>query len=81
MSNSNNNSRRKFLSLALTGSAALAAGKVVAKEPTNNGETVKMLTPDGQLVEIDKSVLDQVSDRKKVNNKDIFKWVNPDRED
>jgi regulator of protease activity HflC (stomatin/prohibitin superfamily) len=77
MSDSNNNSRRKFLSLALTGGAALAAGKVAAQEPVETGEKVKMLTPDGQLVEVDKSVFEQVSDRKKINNKDIFKWANP----
>ncbi|MEZ4935068.1 MAG: twin-arginine translocation signal domain-containing protein [Saprospiraceae bacterium] len=77
MSKSNNNSRRKFLSLALTGGAALATGKVAAQQPIDTGEKVKMLTPDGQLVEVDKSVLEQVSDRKKINNKDIFKWANP----
>ncbi len=75
------NSRRKFLSLALTGSAALATGKVVAQETADTGEKIKMLTPDGQLVEVDKSVLDQVADRQKVNNKDIFKWVHPEREE
>jgi len=38
-------------------------------------EKVKMLTPDGKLVEIDKAVLDAAC-KQKVNNKEILKWMN-----
>ncbi len=75
MSKTKNNSRRKFLSMALTGSAALASGKVAAQQNTDDNEKIKMLTPDGQLVEVDKSVFDQISNRKQVSNKDIFNWA------
>ena len=76
MDKTKNNSRRKFLSLAISSSAALASGKVFSQQKTEESEKVKMLTPDGQLVEVEKVVLDQVSSRKKANNKDIFEWAN-----
>ncbi len=77
MSKSNNNSRRKFLSLAITGGAAIASGKVAAQQLTDTEEKIKMLTPEGELVEVDKSVFDKASEGKKVNNEEILKWVNP----
>ena len=69
-------SRRQFLLLGLlTGAAGSAAGQTGA-DPSD-GEKVKMLTPDGQLVEVDKAVLDQISKRKKASNKDILDWRQP----
>jgi hypothetical protein len=42
-------------------------------------EKVKMLTADGKLVEIDKSILDAAT-KKKVNNKEILQWMkNPSK--
>lgn len=38
-------------------------------------EKVKLLTPDGKLVEVDRSVVD-AGQRKKVNNRDIYDWMN-----
>jgi len=38
-------------------------------------EKVKMLTPDGKLVEVDKAVLDAAS-KQKVNNTEILQWMN-----
>jgi len=38
-------------------------------------EKVKMLTPDGKLVEVDKAVFDAAS-KQKVNNKEILQWMN-----
>ena len=44
-------------------------------------EKVKMLTADGKLVEIDKSVLDAAA-RQKVSNKEILDWMkNPSKKD
>ena len=65
------NSRRKFLSLNLSGGASSTNTKSSSDKP----EKVKMLTPDGQLVEIDMELLDQVSNRKQANNKDILNWT------
>lgn len=37
---------------------------------------IKMLTPDGKLVEVDKEVFDQVSGKKKASNQEILSWMN-----
>lgn len=43
-------------------------------------EKVKMLTPDGKLVEVDKSVVDQAA-KKKAGNKEIYEWMqNPSKQ-
>lgn len=48
----------------------------------SNTEKVKMLTPDGQLVEVDKRVLEQALQKKKASNKDIYRWMeNPSKKD
>lgn len=44
-------------------------------------EMVKMLTPEGKLVEIEKSVLDKVSKKQKSTNREIYDWMqNPSKE-
>ena len=70
-------SRRKFLALGLLGGAGLVAGSATAQtpEPATSGETVKMLGPDGKLVEVDKSVLEQSTNRRMAGKKDIQEWV------
>lgn len=46
-----------------------------------SGEKIKMLTPDGKLVEVDKSVIEQAVNRKKAGNKDIYDWMkNPSKD-
>ncbi len=67
-------SRRKFLSLGLLTSASLitpAAAQGIESEDT---ETIKMLTPDGKLVEVKKSVVAKSENRSKARNEDILKW-------
>ena len=65
--NSNDKSRRDFFSL------------LVSKKET---EKIKMLTPDGKLVEVDKAVFEQVSGRKKATNEEILNWMeNPSKQD
>ena len=39
-------------------------------------EMIKMLTPDGKLVEIEKDVLDKVSKKQKSTNREIYDWMN-----
>ncbi len=68
----NPNSRRKFFLWGLGIVSSVTALKFILpkkKEPT----TVKMLTQDGQLVEIDKKLL--VSSGKKISDKELQKWV------
>lgn len=63
-------SRRWFLSLFSS------AGK-----QSENPEMVKMLTADGKIVEINKSVLEQATQKKKSSNKEIYDWMkNPSKE-
>jgi hypothetical protein len=63
--------RRDFLLKGLFAAAATAAP--LATKAGGSGETVKMLTPDGKLVEVDKAVLDQAK-KKKVSNREILEW-------
>lgn len=59
-----NNSRRQFFSRLLN----------------NQTEKVKMLTPEGKLVEVDKAIVDAARQNKKASNKDIFDWMqNPSK--
>jgi len=68
-------SRRKFLSLGLLSGAALMTNKVEAMASApDDGEKVSMLTADGKLVEVSKSILEQSTNREKVRNQDILKW-------
>ena len=61
-------SRRHFLSLFM------------AKKETST-EKIKMLTPDGKLVEVDKAVIQQASKNQKATNQEIYAWMkNPSKE-
>jgi len=68
--NTNDNSRRKFLSLF-----------VPPEEKKEKPEMIKMLTADGKLVEVEKSVVEAASTKQKVTNKEILAWMkNPSKE-
>ncbi len=70
-----NSSRRKFLSFGLLSGAALVTQKVEAMAPgLADDEKVTMLTADGKLVEVSKSLIEQSSSREKAKNKDILNW-------
>jgi hypothetical protein len=65
-------SRRGFFSLLLGENR---------KPSAESGEKIKMLTADGKLVEVDKSVFEKVSAGKKASNKEILNWMkNPSKE-
>jgi hypothetical protein len=71
-------SRRGFLSLGLLAGAGLLAGNLpvqpdVVAENTG-GKKTKMLTPDGQLVEVDENVLALAQQKSKATNQDILNW-------
>ncbi len=64
--NNNDQSRRGFFA------------SLLAKKET---EKIKMLTPDGKLVEVDKAVFDQAAGKKKASNEDILNWMdNPSKD-
>jgi len=47
----------------------------------NKIEMVKMLTADGKIVEIEKSVLDAAAKNKKATNQEIYQWMdNPSKD-
>ncbi len=48
-----------------------------AQPVTESGETVKMLTQDGKLVEVDKALLAQSSLKKQASKKDVLRWIHP----
>ncbi|MBZ5858836.1 hypothetical protein [Flavihumibacter profundi] len=69
-----NQTRKKFL---LWGAAALSSIgilKYFRSPKTQKTETVKMLSQDGTLVEIDKSLLANAT--KKISNAELQQWVN-----
>jgi folylpolyglutamate synthase/dihydropteroate synthase len=62
-----NKSRRWFLSGGLS--------------DKDSKQMVKMLTADGKLVEIERSVLDAVTKKQRSSNKEILDWMeNPSKE-
>jgi hypothetical protein len=64
------NPRRRFLSLF-----------VPPDEKKEKPEMVKMLTADGKLVEVEKSIVDAASTKQKVTNKEILDWMkNPSKD-
>jgi hypothetical protein len=63
------NPRRRFLSL------------FVPPDEKTKPEMVKMLTADGKLVEVPKTIVDAASTKQKVTNKQILDWMeNPSKD-
>jgi hypothetical protein len=79
MKKSEKHNRRKFFSLGfLTGAVMLASD--VNAEPSESStpdeETVMLLTPDGKLVEVKKSIVQGAKSGSKVSNEEILNWTN-----
>ena len=72
-------SRRKFISLGLLAGAGMVAGDASAQSPTESGETLKMLTRDGKLVEIDRSLLPSSLKKKYATTRDVLGWIHPEK--
>ena len=68
-----NNSRRKFLSLGFSGREE---PKPRISSSSETEEKIPMLTADGKLVEIEKSLLEKIQ-RQKASNRDILNWSEP----
>lgn len=61
-----NKSRRDFFSSLL--------------QSNKKTEMVKMLTPDGKLVQVSKALLEQASTKQKATNKEVYDWMkNPSK--
>ena len=74
----NNNkiqTRKRFISLGITATALLTAFRFFIPEKKKKTETVKMLTQDGKLVEVDANKLFG-GRRKKITDEQLKKWVN-----
>ena len=76
--NKNNPSRRRFLSLSLLAGAGILAGKADAQSTIETGERIKMLSPDANLVEVDKGAVVNAS-KKPASKKDILRWIHPEK--
>ena len=69
------NNRRNFLKAFFsTGAAVGLTGSVNTLTPSKN-EKVKMLTADGKLVEVDKSVIEKKAGSKKASDKEVYDWM------
>lgn len=69
--------RKKFLLWGIAAFSSLALFKFSSgkkkKLPEPNNETVKMLSQDGKLVEIDKKLI--AAQGKKVTNEELQQWI------
>ena len=67
--------RKKFIGLGITATALLTAFRFFIPEKNKKTETVKMLTQDGKLVEVDAEKLFG-GKRKKISDEQLKNWVN-----
>ncbi len=67
-----NQGRRKFIAWGVASAAVLAVFKFIKPTP-KKAETVKMLTQDGKLVEIDIAALP--AKKKKITDKELQNWI------
>ena len=66
-------SRKKFLLWSATILSSATVFKFIRTPKKKKTDTVKMLTQDGKLVEIDRKLL--VSPGKKITDKELQQWV------
>ena len=70
---SRTNTRKKFIWLGGAILAWFATSRIFGSQENNKTEKVKMLTEDGNLVEVDKSRL--LAGGRKVTNNELQQWV------
>jgi hypothetical protein len=69
------NSRRAFFGRGIAAGLALAIGLAPKKVKAQvKGETVKLLTPEGKLVEVEKKYLPP-SKGKPISNQKLYDWM------
>jgi hypothetical protein len=70
--------RRIFINSVITaGTAAAVITPLIPDLKPKTMDKVKMLTPDGKLVEVDQSVIEKATGSKKATNKEVFEWMDP----
>jgi hypothetical protein len=67
--------RKKFIGLGITAATLLTAFRFLIPEKKKKTKTVKMLTQDGKLVEVDAEKLFG-GKRKKITDEQLKNWVN-----
>ncbi len=72
--------RKKFIGAGVTAAAMLTALRFFIPEKKKGNETVKMLTQDGTLVEVDASKVQEIEKLlcvkgKKISNEQLQNWV------
>jgi|KBSMisStandDraft_5_1062788.scaffolds.fasta_scaffold849513_2 hypothetical protein len=76
MSLKEKNNRRNFLKSILTvGSAIGFISPVNKKNKQESNDKIKMLTADGKLVEVNKSVIEKNAGLKRASDKEVFDWM------
>ena len=68
-----NNSRRKFLWGGLGILSGISLLKFISPKKEKSASTVKMLTEDGRLVEVDMEKIKRTGN--KISDKDVINWV------
>jgi len=66
-------SRKKFIGVGITATALLTAFKFFIPVKKKKPETVKMLTQDGKLVEVEIAALSPK--KKKISNRELQNWI------
>ena len=66
-------SRKKFLIWGASILSSVTILKFISVDKKKKSETVKMLTQDGKLVEVDIAALS--SKKKKITNKELQNWI------
>jgi len=76
MSLKEKNNRRNFLKSILTvGSAIGFISPVNKKNKQESNDKIKMITADGKLVEVNKSVIEKNAGLKRASDKEGFDWI------
>ena len=66
-------SRKKFLLWSAAALSSVSVFKFFGRTKKKKTETLKMLTQDGTLVEIDRELM--VSSREKISDKELQQWI------
>ena len=76
MSSKKKRDRRNFISSILAAGTATASITPVSANPkSTTGNKIKMLTADGKLVEVDKSVIEKIAASKRASEQEVFEWM------